>query len=79
MYIFDSHAQKTSVRFQLSFPRASQTYTAFLTFQVSPTAHQASRHMLKLSQLHLKLTFMSTRTLSKNIEYQPRAIQYTTL
>src|SRR5690554_545093 len=66
--------EQAAVCFELSFPRPSQTDTAFLTFKVRPPSHQPRGQVFKLSELNLNLAFMALRTLRKDIEYQGRAV-----
>src|SRR5690606_24352062 len=74
--ILDPGPEQTAVGLQLGFPGAAQTNPALLPFQVSPAPDQPGRHMLKLSQLDLQLTFVSAGPLSKDIENHASAIQH---
>src|SRR6185437_10072265 len=59
--------EQAPVSLQLGFARTTQSYTAFLPLQMSPSTYQASGKMFKLRKFHLQLTFMAFRALGKDI------------
>ncbi|RMN10882.1 GTPase [Pseudomonas savastanoi pv. glycinea] len=74
-----ANPQKTSVGFELGFAWAAQADTTFLTLKVSPATDQTRTHMLKLGQFDLKLAFVGTCALRKDIEDQTRTIKHAAL
>ena len=77
MDLIRSRSNRRSVSNWVS-PGPRKSDTALLALKVRPPPNKAGRHMLKLSQLHLELTFMGTGTLSENIQDNARAIEHTT-
>ncbi len=69
-------AEQPAVGFELRLTRSAQADTAFLPFEVGPSAHKPRRQMLELCELDLQFAFMAVRALRKDIEDQAYPIDH---
>lgn len=77
---FDLDQNHAAIQFQLGFTgAAAHADAALLPFQVGPAAHQASRVMAQLRQLHLQLAFVAARAQGEDFQDQGGAIKHPAL
>src|SRR5439155_24265474 len=67
-----------AVGFELRLAGSAQSNAALLTLQVRPPAHQASRHMIQLRKLDLKLALGALCPLRENVQDQAGSIDDST-
>src|SRR5690606_15800142 len=68
--------EQAPVGLELRLAGTAQADAALLALEVSPTAHEASGHVLELRQLDLELALERRGTLREDVENQAVAVEH---